>query len=176
MIALRKIGSLPQGSVAPAPKWVVVVTWALAFVGLGISTYLTIVHFDTTIKLVCSDKGAINCTKVTTSAESYFLGIPVAVLGLCQYLAMLVLCSPWAWCSSRREVHLARLGLAVVGMAFVLWLFSAEALIIRAFCLWCSGVHVVTFVMLICVIRTVPAMLGWTGAPEDPGPLPERAG
>ncbi len=167
MFVLRKLGALREGTVAPAPTWVVAVTWVLATVGLGISTYLTIVHFDTTLQLVCSDNGAINCTKVTTSSESYFLGIPVAVLGLFQYVAMVALCSPWAWRSTRREIHLARLAFAVVGMGFVLWLFSAEALIIKAFCLWCSGVHVVTFVMFVCVIRTVPAMLGWTQPAED---------
>jgi uncharacterized membrane protein len=167
VIALRKVGALRKGTVEPAPSWVVVVTWLLAIIGLGISTYLTIVHFDTGIQIACSDKGGINCLKVTTSGESYFLGIPVAVLGLFQYVAMVGLCSPWAWRSPRREIHLARLAFAVVGMGFVLWLFSAEALIIKAFCLWCSGVHVVTFIMLICVIRTVPAMLGWTEPAED---------
>jgi uncharacterized membrane protein len=167
VLTLRKVGALRQGPVAAPPRWVIPVTWLIAFVALGISIYLTIVHFDTTIKLVCSDKGGINCAKVTTSGESYFFGIPVAVLGLVQYLAMVALCSPWAWRSQRRDVHLARLGFAVVGMAFVLWLFSAEALIIKAFCLWCSGVHVLTFVMLICVARTVPGMLGWTEPLED---------
>jgi uncharacterized membrane protein len=167
VIAFRKLGSLREGPVTPAPSWAIVVTWLLAIVGLGISVYLTIVHFDTHLRLACSDTGAINCTKVTTSGESYFLGIPVAVLGLIQYVAMVGLCSPWAWRSARREIHLARLAFAAVGMVFVLWLFSAEALIIKAFCLWCSGVHVVTFVMFVCVIRTVPAMLGWTQPSDD---------
>ena len=169
VIALRKVTALRKGTVEPAPAWVVVVTWLLAIIGLGISTYLTIVHFDTAIQITCVNKAGFNCAKVTTSGESYFLGIPVAVLGLFQYVAMVGLCSPWAWRSPRREIHLARLAFAVVGMGFVLWLFSAEALIIKAFCLWCSGVHVVTFIMLICVIRTVPAMLGWTEPAEDAG-------
>lgn len=169
MIALRKVSALRKGTVTPAPSWVIVVTWLLSFIGLGISVYLTIVHFDTSVQLVCADKSGFNCLKVTTSGESYFLGLPVAVLGLFQYVVMVGLCSPWAWRSARREIHLARLAFAVVGMGFVLWLFSAEALIIKAFCLWCSGVHIVTFIMLICVMRTVPAMLGWTEPAEDSG-------
>ncbi|HUD69657.1 MAG TPA: vitamin K epoxide reductase family protein [Acidimicrobiales bacterium] len=166
-IALRKLGALREGTVETAPSWVIVVTWVLSFVGLGIATYLTIVHFDTAVTITCVAHSGFNCVKVTTSGESYFLHIPVAVLGLLQYVAMVGLCSPWAWRSSRREIHLARLAFAVVGMGFVLWLFSAEALIIKAFCLWCSGVHVVTFLIFICVIRTVPAMLGWTEPAED---------
>jgi uncharacterized membrane protein len=169
VIALRKVGALRKGTVASAPTWVIAVTWLLSFVGLGIAIYLTIVHFDTKVALVCSATAGFNCVKVTTSGESYFLGIPVAVLGLLQYFVMVGLCSPWAWRSKHREVHLARLAFAVVGMCFVLWLFSAEALIIKAFCLWCSGVHVVTFLLLICVMATVPAMLGWTQPAEDRG-------
>lgn len=144
-----------------ASAWVPWVTFGLALIGIGISTYLTITHFDPQA-LVCSGHGYVNCAKVTTSAQSRFLGIPVAFLGLFQYVAMAGLCSPWAWRTSRREVHVARLAFATVGMGFVLWLLGAELLIIKSLCLWCTGVHVVTFALFICVVSTVPAMLGWT--------------
>ena len=35
-------------------------------------------------------------------------------------------------------------------------------LIIEAICEWCTGVHLVTFVMFVCVVRSVPRLLGWT--------------
>ncbi len=146
--------------VTPAPRWVVVTTGLLALIGLGISVYLTITHFQPHL-LACSTHGFVNCGVVTTSAQSRFLGIPVAFLGVAQYLAMTALCSPWAWRASNRLVHLARLALAVVGMCFVLWLITAEFLIIKNLCEWCTGVHIVTFAMFICVVLTVPTMLGW---------------
>jgi uncharacterized membrane protein len=145
---------------APAPRWVVAVTFPLALLGLGIATYLTIVHYTPAGRAFCTN-GVFNCTAVLTSKWSSVLGVPVAVLGLCQYVVMAALCSPWAWRSTRREVHLARLVLAVVGMAVVLWLISAEFLLIHAVCEWCSGVHVVTFVLFVCIVRTVPTMVGW---------------
>jgi uncharacterized membrane protein len=148
-----------SGMVAPAPRWVMATTLPLALVGLGISIYLTIEHFAH-YKLVCYS-GIFNCQAVTTSKWSVFLGIPVAILGLGQYVAMTALCTPWAWRSTRRIVHIARLVLAAVGMAFVLWLLSAEVLLIHSFCEWCSGVHLITFVLFICMIRTVPTMVGW---------------
>jgi uncharacterized membrane protein len=151
-------------TVQRAPLWAVIVTPLLATVGLGIAVYLTIVHFVGVHLLVCSSNSIINCEAVTTSGESRFLGMPVAVLGMAQYVAMLGLCSPWAWRSTRREVHLARLVLGVVGMGFVLWLISAEVLIIGSICLWCSGVHLVTFLLFICIVSTVPPMLGWTSS------------
>jgi len=135
-------------------------SFPLALVGVGISTYLTITHFDPQA-LVCHAGGIVNCAKVTTSWPSRFLGIPVAFLGLFQYVVMTALCTPRAWRSARREVHLARLVFAVVGMGFVLWLISAEFLIIGSICLWCTGVHIVTFALFICVVSTVPTMLGW---------------
>ena len=67
---------------------------------------------------------------------------------------MTALCTPWAWRSTRREVHLARLAFAVVGMGFVLWLIAAELLIIGSICEWCTGVHIVTFVLFICIVST----------------------
>ena len=144
-----------------APRWVVATTLVLALVGLGVSTYLTIEHFVGSSILACPS-GISNCQKVTSSAQSKFLGIPVAILGLCQYLAMTALCTPWAWRAARREVHLARLVLASVGMAFVLWLISAELLIINAICLWCTSVHVITFALFVLCVLWVPRVLGWT--------------
>jgi|ERR1039458_592695 uncharacterized membrane protein len=156
-------GSASRDAVGAAPTWVVAATEVLAIIGLGISVYLTIVHFEGTQLLACTNTGIINCAKVTTSAQSRFLGIPVVFLGLFQYVSMMALCSPWAWRSQRREVHLARLAFATVGMGFVLWLIAAELLIVNNICEWCSGVHLVTFVLFILVVQTVPKMVGWTG-------------
>jgi uncharacterized membrane protein len=158
----RTLAALRTPTEVKAPVAVVISTQLLALVGLGIAIYLTYVHFTGTQALVCSNTGGVNCIKVTTSGESRFLGMPVAVLGLFQYLVMAGLCSPWAWRSRRREVHLARLVFSVVGMAFVIWLIAAEALIIKAICEWCTGVHIVTFILFILIVRTVPEMLGWT--------------
>lgn len=152
---------LLEGEVRWAPAtWAMPVTLVLALLGLGLSTYLTIEHFTGSTSLACVN-GISNCLKVTTSGESYFLGIPVAVLGLCQYASMVALCTPWAWRATARAVHLARLVLAVVGMGFVIWLITAEVTIIHAICLYCTGVHIVTFCLFVAVVRTVPVMLGW---------------
>ena len=51
---------------------------------------------------------------------------------------------------------------ATVGMGFVLWLVAAELLIIGNICEYCTGVHIVTFALFICMVTTIPAMLGWT--------------
>jgi uncharacterized membrane protein len=130
------------------PLWLQVTTFVLALAGLGVSTYLTVAHFTESTLAGCSEKaGLVNCTKVTTSAQSYVFGIPVAVLGLVFFLFMVAIMSPWAWRSARREVHLIRLASVVAGVGFVLYLLYAELFIIGSICLYCTGVHVITFVL-----------------------------
>ena len=144
------------------PLWMQLTTFALALAGLGVSIYLTIAHFPETALAGCSESGTINCTKVTTSPQSYVFGIPVAVLGLAFYVAAVVLMSPWAWRSARREIYLIRLASLVVGIGFVLYLLYAELFIIGSICLYCTSVHAITFVLF---LLTVFAAAAW-GFPE----------
>jgi uncharacterized membrane protein len=151
-----------EGTVSPARAWVPWAAFALSLFGLGVSTYLTIAHFSSTAILACSDQGIVNCAKVTTSPQSEVFGVlPVAVLGLAFYVVLTVINVPAAWRVQDRRVHLARLALVVIGMAFVLYLLAAELLIIGNICLWCTSVHLTTFLLFILTISTVPAMLGW---------------
>ncbi|MDH2903301.1 MAG: vitamin K epoxide reductase family protein [Actinomycetota bacterium] len=145
----------------PVSRWAVYTTWLLSLVGLGLAIYLTVAHFEGSQILACSDTGLVNCAKVTTSAQSYFLGIPVAVLGLANFVIFSVINSPWAWKTSHYWVHVARIALSIAGMIFVLWLVYAELIIINNICLYCTGVHIVTFAMFVVLMRVVPDQLGW---------------
>ena len=144
------------------PLWMQLTTFVLALAGLGVSIYLTVAHFTESALAGCSESGAINCIKVTTSPQSYVFGIPVAVLGLAFYVAMVALMSPWAWRSTRREIHLIRLASLVVGIGFVLYLLYAELFTIGAICLYCTSVLAITFVLF---GLTVFAAAAW-GLPE----------
>lgn len=155
--------------------WRISLSVVLTLIGLGISIYLTIVHYVGNQLLACpagAHGGAIDCAAVITSPQSYVFGIPVAVLGLAFYTVMAAVNSPWAWRAADRRIHLVRLALCVVGIGFVLYLVSAELLIIKAICIWCTGVHIVTFAQLLLVVATVPAMLGW--GRETPVPAPRK--
>jgi uncharacterized membrane protein len=134
------------------PRWPPRVSFALALAAVGVSTYLTIAHFTSPAVLACSANGTIDCAKVTTSAESEFLGIPVAVLGLVWAVAMAALCSPAAWRSSVGWVRAVRIALASAGILFVLWLVYAELFIIHAICLWCTAMHVLAFALFVTTL------------------------
>jgi len=136
----------------PVPRWLRLTTFVLALLGLAVSVYLTITHFTQVAPAFCTGNGLVDCEKVTTSAQSYVFGIPVAVLGLAFYLFMVAIMSPLAWRSTRREVHLVRIGSLIVGMGFVLYLLYAELFLIGSICLYCTSVHAITFVLFVLTV------------------------
>jgi uncharacterized membrane protein len=135
--------------------WLPLATMVLSLYGLGASIYLTIAHYDTSIRLACSDNGLVNCQAVTTSSQSVVFGIfPVAVLGLAFFVFMVAVNSPWGWRLSRSQpvVRWGRLGSVIVGMGFVIYLIYAELIQINAICLWCTSVHAATFLIFVLVV------------------------
>jgi uncharacterized membrane protein len=151
------------------PRWVVRSTFVLALVAVAVSGYLTIAHYTSPHVLACSGSGAIDCAKVTTSAQSRFLGIPVAPLGLVWAIAMVVLCAPQAWRSTGRWIRPARAVAVSVGMAFVLWLVFAEFVLVGAICVWCTAMHVLTFALFVLIV-----IFGYASDPAEPDPVEAR--
>ena len=146
-----------------APAWLQWVTWALAIAGLGVSVYLTVAHYTSSSILACSDKGLVNCAAVTTSPESMVFGIfPVAVLGLAFYVLMFAVTSPWAWRATWPVLRWVRVGSVAVGMVFVLYLIYTELFTLNAICLWCTSVHVITFLLFGLIVFSVAAGYGIT--------------
>ncbi len=143
------------------PLWFQLTTWALALAGLGVSTYMTITHYDSSVPLACSDKGVINCALVTSSAESMVFGVlPVAVLGLAFYVFMTAAVSPWAWRLKFPALAWVRLASVVIGIGFVLYLVYTELFTLDAICLWCTSVHVLTFLLFALVVGGAAAGYG----------------
>ena len=142
-------------------------SFVLAVAGLGVSVYMTIEHFTGNATLACSTNSVVNCEAVTTSPESMVFGVlPVAVLGLAFYAFMVAVTTPWAWRSQRREIALARLGSVVVGVGFILYLIYVELFQVGFICLWCTSVHVITFLLFVLIALAaavwglVPRMTG----------------
>ncbi len=136
----------------PSLGWLPITCFVLSIVALAASAYLTYAHFVSSNVLACPGGTTINCEQVTTSAQSKFLGIPVAVLGLLWSAAMAALTAPAAWRSRRPEIRIARLALASAGMCFVVWLVYAELFVIGAICLWCTLVHAATFALFVLLM------------------------
>jgi uncharacterized membrane protein len=143
------------------PLWFQLTTWVLALAGLGVSIYLTVAHYVSPALLICSEKGLVNCAAVTTSPESIVFGVfPVAVLGLAFYVLMAAITSPWAWRANWPAIRWVRLGSVAVGMVFVLYLIYTELITLNAICLWCTSVHVITFLLFALIVFSAAAGYG----------------
>jgi uncharacterized membrane protein len=158
------VAAEPAAPVSPAgpPAWLQFTSLALALVGLGLSAYETYAHFNGSHLAGCptGGNGTFNCTAVITSSQSMVFGVfPVAVLGLAFYVVVVALMTPWAWRTRRRDVGLLRLASMVAGMGFVMYLIYAEVVQIQDICEYCTGVHVITF-LLFCITVFSAAIWG----------------
>jgi uncharacterized membrane protein len=139
------------------PDWAWPATAAMSLVGLGISIYLTAVHYSSSVTLACTSSGTINCEKVTSSPQSMLLGRPVALWGAVYFVLVTAVCLPWAWRSPSRELRLVRIALVVAGILFALRLVYAELFEIDAICLWCTAVHIDTLALFAAVLVATAA-------------------
>lgn len=129
---------------------------ALSAIGLAIAGYLTLLHYDSDVPLVCAGGSVVNCEAVLTSASSVVLGVPVAVYGLLWFAAALVL----AVLSARGRdappppaLRAPRVAWALVGTMSVLWLIYQEIGVVGKICAWCTAVHVVVLALLVIEVR-----------------------
>ena len=161
--------SAVEQSPAGTPAWFRIVTLLLAIAGLGVSAYLTYTHYAEKALLGCSENGTINCTKVTTSPQSMIFGhIPVALTGLVFYVYLVAIMSPWAWNSAWKWMPKLRLASVIAGIGMVLYLVYAELFQIDAICLYCTSVHIITFVLFVAI--TLAAALWGLAPPRRPEP------
>jgi uncharacterized membrane protein len=154
---LRRVLGAFRGGLAAAVRWsgggLAFATIVVSLLGLADAVYLTYQHFSGATSFAgCSASGAVNCEAVTTSPESHVFGIPVAVLGLAFFVFMVAINSRWGWKAPWAAVHWARLASVVVGIVFVLYLIWAELFRINAICLYCTGVHIFTFILFALIV------------------------
>jgi uncharacterized membrane protein len=101
----------------------------VALAGVGVAGYLTWAHFADASVLCVAGGG---CETVQESEYSEIAGVPVAVLGLGSYVAILALI---AWDSV--GARLAAASLALVGLLFSAYLLALQLFVIEAVCIWC---------------------------------------
>jgi uncharacterized membrane protein len=123
---------------------------AVAVVGLGIATYLTIVHY-TGGTSVCAI--AHGCETVQKSDYSKLAGVPVALLGLLGYVGILA-----ALIKDGERGREAAAFLSILGFGFSAWLTYTEIAIIDAICIWCVGSAIcMTILAALTVSRVLTA-------------------
>jgi uncharacterized membrane protein len=149
---------LHSGVGSPTMWWQAIATSLLCVIGLGLSLYTLWVHYHPGA-LACIDAGPVDCQAVLTSPQSVIAGVPVPYFGVTFFVILGALCLPASWHSANRWVHWGRLATAVVGIGSAVYLVSIELFSVKKICLYCTGVHVVTFALFIIVVTTAAGAL-----------------
>lgn len=132
--------------------------WAVAglcLVGLGVSMYMAFVE-TTHTTAVCGPVG--DCNTVQQSSYAFLFGrLPVGVLGVLGYAAMLVVWAGRRWGRGKLS-HLSELALfamAFFGTLFSIYLTFLEPFVIGATCIWCLTSALCMTLILLILARSV---------------------
>lgn len=137
----------------------------LAALGVALAAYLTYIHYAD-IKPQCIGGGS--CIKVQSSEWSELAGIPVALLGLVGYIAIL------GSLLVRGELgRAAGACIALIGFGFSMYLTYRELFTIHAICEWCvTSAVLMTVLAIVTTVRLLKAPPQW----QEPEPEAASAG
>ena len=129
-------------------------TIALVIIGLLVSAWMTIYKFTNNPNM-CAGSGA--CEAVNTSRYSEINNIPVAIIGVGGYGALLVILL-----LERRPGFIKQNGtmiffaLSLLGFLFTVYLVFVEIVLIKAFCPFCVTSQVaMTLIFILSVVRLI---------------------
>ncbi len=103
---------------------------ATAAVGVVVAGYLTFVHYAD-LQPVCAGGGG-GCERVQSSEQSELAGLPVALIGLLNYVVIAI-----ALLIDTDRTRTLAAALALVGFGFSAYLTYVELFVIHAICQWC---------------------------------------
>ena len=135
-------------------KWLYRASIALVIVGLLVSIYMTI-YKVTSNDSMCLGSG--DCSTVNASIYSEVNGIPVAVIGILGYVAILgVLIYEKRTPFFKENGTLMIFGMALTGFLFTVWLIYVEVALLHALCPFCLTSQVsMTLIFIMSVIRLI---------------------
>jgi len=135
------------------------IAWVTALAGVLDSIYLTVLKLSNN-KSLCI-QGVGDCWSVNTSIYSEIWGIPIALLGLVAYAAILLL----LWAEQRSHllqqyVDYILFGVTLIGVIYSAYLTYLEIAVIKAICPFCV---VSAVAMLILFIYSVKRLIEPSG-------------
>jgi uncharacterized membrane protein len=124
---------------------------ALGALVAGYLTYIKLAH----VEAIC--RGVGDCEAVNSSIYSQISGIPIAVLGLAAYLAILVILTLEPGLTLLQDYGpLAIFGLALTGTLYSAYLTYVELFVIHAVCPYCvASAVLITALFILSVVRLV---------------------
>ncbi len=150
-----------------------------AVIGIGISLYLTEVHYQA-VPLICSTSGYVDCASVLKSRFGVVPGtaIPITFPGILWFLVSGGLALTDLVARIRNQapptwLYRAQAAWGAVGIVSILYLIYAEIVVLHHLCAWCTGVHalvVLTFMLALYQMQDAPAPVKPAPAARRPAP------
>jgi uncharacterized membrane protein len=138
---------------------------ALALAGAAVAAYLVYARYSGT-RLACATGG---CETVQHSQYAKAAGIPVAVLGLAAYLAVLATAL-----SARVEAAAIGVAIALGGLAFGIYLIVIQVVVIDAICQWCLASDAILAVLAVATAERLRRTAGKPQPPSAEAPMSPR--
>jgi len=110
----------------------------LGFVGMGISSYLTYIHYQW-VEPICGM--GLDCNSVLFSHYAQIWSLPISLLGFLMY-ALITVCGLLLLWKRKEGLSLLALGIYVIALSGTLYsgyLTYRELFSLHAFCSWCIG-------------------------------------
>jgi uncharacterized membrane protein len=121
-----------------------------SILGIGVSGVSLDHHFRTTKTTYCDFGQSFNCDLVNRSEYSTLAGVPVALIGVLGYLALLAFSTLY-----RRKAEtpaILTIG-AFIGLGFALYLTYIEKYVLFAWCILClSSLAIISVITLLCLL------------------------
>src|SRR5688572_27170524 len=117
---------------------------AFAVLGLAAASASSYVHYrlltDPSYSSLCDVNSTVSCTQAYTSPYGSFLGVPVAILGVVFFAAVIAIAGFAGRPASGARDNAAGyiFALVTVGLAFALYMGCASYVVLKVFCVFCA--------------------------------------
>jgi uncharacterized membrane protein len=126
----------------------------LAVCGVVVSSVSLQHHYATSKTAYCEIGEAFNCDIVNRSVYSSIFGIPVALIGMLGYAALVGLATVYR---ERRETPAMLFAGAAIGLAFALYLTYIEGHVLGVWCILC-----LSSLFLIAMTTVLTGVIWWS--------------
>jgi vitamin-K-epoxide reductase (warfarin-sensitive) len=139
-----------QFAMTPKARRIQLLISILSAAGMAVSSVSLYHHYGTSKSSYCDFGASFNCDMVNRSVYSTVAGIPVALIGVLGYLALLMLSTLYR---SKAETPIMILLGSLAGLGFALYLTYIEKFVLVVWCILCLSSLSVIF--LITVLASV---------------------
>lgn len=128
-----------------------VLALAAGLAGLGVSIYLTVVHYAA-VPLACPVDAVVNCEQVLSSPYGVIggSGVPTSAAGIVWFGVSILVAAGLV--AGRQGLGPIQLAWSALGLLTVLFLVYLEIVQLGAICVWCSAAHILVLAIFLVAL------------------------